>query len=298
MKRLLSAPVTVLLMTTLSGCEWSSSGDGETWNDEYNWVNFNGVYKSPSGGILVRSFTTNPGTTESQQSSTNEKIGEGNGTAAYFGTVASAPVVPGSLTITAGGYVLVDDGAGALVGQTTGSGTISYSTGAWSINLVGNLIAGDEIRASYVYTVGGTSSSVESGASGTPIYSLNVQQEGNLLRMIASDGTEFNGNMGSVRSTVGDLSELPVGGEDVRGVIVASFEASAGEIRIVGTFQGTLSQQTLEYGLFDRQMAATWMESNGTTADILGVAGTVAVYFPTPTTDTRPPTTTTTDTTE
>lgn len=295
MKRLLSAAVTVLFLTALSGCEWSSSGDGETWNDEYNWANFSGMYRAPEGGVLVTTFTGTAG----EPGSTVTVAGEGIATAvagqeSYSGLLDHGSVVPGSVTIIAGSFVLNDDGAGGLSG-TGKSGAVNYTTGAWSIDLDGEWPpAGTTITATYQYTVAGTGGeSPGPGSSGSPIYSLNVQQEGNLLRMIASDGTTFDGQMGSVRSTVGDLSELPEGTVEELGVIVASFEVSAGEIRIVGTLQGTLSQEEMNYGLFDRQMAATWMESNGTTADILGVAGTVSVYFPEPTPDDRPDTTTT-----
>jgi hypothetical protein len=288
-KRLLSAAVVVVMLGALSGCEWDTSDSGQYWNDSFNWANFTGLYKSPSGGILVRSFTTNPGTTESQQSVVNELLANGvAGATQYAGVLANGSVVPGSVTITAGGFVFVDNGDGTLTGIDFDFGTIEYATGAWSINLMGDEIPGDQVRASYVYTVGGSDATVEPGNSGTPIYSLNVLQEGNLLQMTASDGTLFTGSMGNVRSTVGDLQELPAGAEEEIGVIVASFEVNAPNVRIVGTLQGTLNQEEAGYGLFDRQMQATWIEANGTTADIIGTAGTVGVELPEPALDDRP----------
>lgn len=276
----------------LAGCEWTGTTSSGSWNSEYNWANFSGVYRSPSGGILVTSFTSTPGTEAFEQSVTGETVGSANGSTQYGGTVANTPVVAGTLSINAGNsFFLFDNGDGTLTGNDGSTGSIEYQTGAWAIDVGVPLVAGN-ITASYVFVGGGTSPNTNPGNTGTPIYSLTVHQEGNKLAITASDGTSFSGNMGSVRSTTGNVLETQ------EGVIVAQFEVSGtinGQtVRIVGTFQGTVAPATQGSVMFDRQMSGTWIEEGtGVTADLLGVAGTVAVELPDPNYDTRPTFTTT-----
>ena len=54
MKRFIVAMSPVLAVAALiSGCEWSSSGGGESWNDSWSWVDFSGTYRAEGGGVLV-----------------------------------------------------------------------------------------------------------------------------------------------------------------------------------------------------------------------------------------------------
>jgi Baseplate J-like protein len=63
----------------------------------------------------------------------SESVGTGNGTTTVFThTAANLSVVPGTVTITAGGVVATDNGAGVLTG-TGVAGTINYTTGAVSV---------------------------------------------------------------------------------------------------------------------------------------------------------------------
>lgn len=61
-----------------------------------------------------------------------ESLGTGDGTATTFsGTLVNQPVHRKTLTITAGGSSVTDDGEGTLSGD--GTGTINYDTGAYSV---------------------------------------------------------------------------------------------------------------------------------------------------------------------
>ena len=41
----------------LMGCEWDSTSGTDNWSSSYDWVNFSGVYRGTSGGLVV----TEPG---------------------------------------------------------------------------------------------------------------------------------------------------------------------------------------------------------------------------------------------
>ena len=64
-------------------------------------------------------------------------------------------VVIDSVTITAGQYVFSDNGAGVLVGNlpSAGSGSIDYSSGAWSITMMSQPLYNGNIIATYSYTI-------------------------------------------------------------------------------------------------------------------------------------------------
>jgi len=58
----------------------------------------------------------------------------GNGVLTTFtGTLANAPIRPGTVTFTAGSVVATDNTAGTLSGTGVTTGTINYTTGAWSV---------------------------------------------------------------------------------------------------------------------------------------------------------------------
>lgn len=169
----------------VAGCEWESSGDGNSWSDSYNWVNFSGTYRSASGGILVSAYTQTSGTTTTTtttssgetttktNSTSTVKSGasESGGTLAAKSTSASGstkhtPVVPGSMTIQVGDDIsLADDGNGALKGSG-GSGTVSYTAGTWTFTLADTQWSAlsRKITVSYSYT---TTSSSDDGKQDT-----------------------------------------------------------------------------------------------------------------------------------
>jgi len=278
------------------GCDWSSGGDGNTWSDRYNWVNFSGVYRGIGGGKLVTDYTATAGTPGVTNAVTNEQIdtGEGNdpgSPTAYSGTISKRPIVAGSLTITAMGYTFTDNGSGALIGSIGGTGgSINYGTGSWSINLNGGTLnVGAAVRATYRYTVAGTagSGSAGSGATGITIYSFVVEQRGNVLVVTDNNGSVYNGKFGSVRTTGGSGADSPLetANPTVGTEVIAQFSASgtskAGKkVTMTGTFQGVVGVGSLN----DRRMLGTWIESKGKTGDISGQASPIGISTTTTTT--------------
>ena len=82
-----------------------------------------------------------------------EVIGAGDGTTTSFsGTLAHPPIVTSSITIhytiSSTAYTATDDGAGNISG-TDCSGTINYSTGAWSLTFTTAPDSGTNITADY-----------------------------------------------------------------------------------------------------------------------------------------------------
>lgn len=64
----------------------------------------------------------------------SESVGTGNGsTVTFTHTAANLQVVPGTVVITAGSIVAMDNGEGVLSGTGISSGTIDYATGVLSI---------------------------------------------------------------------------------------------------------------------------------------------------------------------
>lgn len=51
----------------------------------------------------------------------------------FTGTFAGAPLVPGSVSVSDGVETFTDNGVGVLVGSASGTGTINYETGAYSV---------------------------------------------------------------------------------------------------------------------------------------------------------------------
>jgi len=85
-----------------------------------------------------------------QTARTNEHIATTNvGTTIYSGTLAHTPVIQNYVTINASYEVYHDDGAGNLTGTPTGSGTVDYDTGSWSINMAATHNASINVTASY-----------------------------------------------------------------------------------------------------------------------------------------------------
>jgi hypothetical protein len=79
-----------------------------------------------------------------------EVIGTGTGSATTFaGTLDNALLSPGSLSITDGVETFDDDGCGRLVGDATGTGTINYKTGAYSVTFDTAVVSATSVEASY-----------------------------------------------------------------------------------------------------------------------------------------------------
>lgn len=71
----------------------------------------------------------------------------------YSGTLTKTPLRPGDLVISTSeaGETFTDNGNGTLTGDGGGSGTIDYTTGAWSITYGSNPGGGHSITADYDY---------------------------------------------------------------------------------------------------------------------------------------------------
>lgn len=275
MKKLLGMVAGLIMVAGLVSCDWSGTSEDESWNDRYNWVNFSGVYRGAGGGLLVSSYSTQPGSNQGNVVS-REVVARGNGTKNSFsGTLSNRGIVAGTVAISTeivgiGTVSLTDDGSGVLAGGG-GAGTIVYSTGAYSITFTGPVVNGSAIAISYEYASSGSS-----GSSGKAIVSFTVTQEGNKLTFVDNNGAVYAGNFGSVRTTTGVSRDTPgsagtpVAGDTVIGSFQVSGKSAAGySVTITGTFQGTVGAN-LE--LTGRVINGTWIEQGGKTGDVNGAA--------------------------
>ena len=67
----------------------------------------------------------------------------------YSGTLAVHPIVAGTFLPTNGVESFVDNGNGTLTGSAGGTGTINYTTGAWTLHFNAAVIVGRNIRVRY-----------------------------------------------------------------------------------------------------------------------------------------------------
>lgn len=278
----------------LSGCEWESpDSETEAWNEQFNWVNINGTYRGLSGGgLLVTEPNRSPGFGTITEVVRNERVGTTQAEATFYsGYFRAYPVVPGTVNLSSYGFVFTDDGQGNLLASGQRIGWVNYRTGFWAVDLVVDIPAGQPILASYAFEAEGGGNILNPGNSGDPIYTMTVVQEGNLLTFYDSNGNQYSGHLGSVRSMVGNV--LLTG----EGMMVAQFEvqgqAYGQTVRIVGTFQASVDQTQNPGVLFDRQIQGTWIESGGRVGDVMGGAPNIVVFMPDVTPDSRPSTTTT-----
>jgi hypothetical protein len=92
----------------------------------------------------------NPNTYYSSQQDIEENIATGNGTVGpYTGNINTIPIVAGSFAPTDGTETFTDDGAGVLTGSAGGTGTINYTTGAFSVTFGAVVPAATVISATY-----------------------------------------------------------------------------------------------------------------------------------------------------
>lgn len=99
--------------------------------------------------------------TDDMQGIDDEVIGTGDNTIKIFPVVAGTPlanipIVLGSLSITDGVETFTDPtGSGTLTGSVTGTGTINYVTGVYSVTFAVAPSLGVDITADYAYTGAG-----------------------------------------------------------------------------------------------------------------------------------------------
>lgn len=280
MRPWMSVTLVSVLAALLVGCEgdWTSGGGVESWNESYNWVNFSGVYKGIGGGLLVTDYSATPGTPGVTNTASQSFVA--NGQTEQTVTCSKKPVVRGSITVTiSGGYSFTDpDGDGILSGSSGTSGEIDYQTGVITLrffDIPPN--AGASGTVSYNYSVSGNAGtgSAGSGSSGVKIYSFTVFQEGNVMTITDNNGSVYEGNFGSIRSSAGATGS-PAAGDTVVGQFECNGVSAAGfSVSIVGTLQGVVSGDGDV--LSNRQMFGTWIEDGGRTGDVNGEASPIAI---------------------
>jgi len=239
--------------------------------------------------------------------------GEADGTApaaqlVINGKLNYGPVKPGSVTVLFGNVgEFRDDGAGGLSGSyevsgeaKTGTGTIDYDTGIWTIVLTQfyPLQNAQAIVVSYAYAVGSSGAATVTSTPGSTkvsIYAFNVIQEGNKLRIVDNNGSVYEGGFGSIRSTSGADQDTSfptyADGDQVMGQFEASGRSAANiGVKMVGNFQATIagvsssSGGTTSMRLTDRRILGTWIEVGGKTGDLNGQAVPIVVSTTTTTT--------------
>ena len=291
-KKILAGVIAPLIVVLLGGCEWEMSDDDDSWTDELEWADFSGTYQL-SGVAGGGGSTTTRGTQVLV-------IGEDGGDFAAYVTQLSGrlqsyavggDIAPGSITmifenasgVTVGTFT---DSGGTINGtfsvadpanpEYTGTGTINYDTGRWSLNLEspGFLVA-VSCSIDYTYTVGDDTVVDDSGETGDTMRSIHVTQTGNQLYCTGSDGRTYEGSVWKGSTPGGDDS----GGTS--GAVTMGFEISNDSgITITGTFTGTWEapdeddDEGVQYGtLSDKLIEATWsdgddtMEINGVTSE-------------------------------
>lgn len=287
------------VIALIAGCDWQGGSSADTISDRYNWANFSGVYRGYNGGLLVTDYSVTPGVANMTNLVTGASGGTTDGVRLqYSGRASPAPIIAGSMTITAGNYAWQDNNTGVMsyVGPAAGgaAGTIDYATGAWTIQATPAMPAGQRITVRYAYSRDSNNTgptSAGSGASGIRILSFSVDQDGNMLIITDNNGSVYNGQIASIRGTGGQSQDTPVElntSPAVNDTVIASYNASgtsaAGkEVNLTGTFTGTANYDTSNRVSFtNRRMTGTWIEKNGRTGDINGQASPLTITVPAP----------------
>lgn len=233
------------------------------------------------------------------------------------GDVESVRIAPGTFSMTfaqgtpslaSGGAS--DNGSGGITGTWKNyasdptyslTGTLDYQSGGWQIVLddpadLGLLF---DCQAYYNYQLEITLKDPEEVEDTTPdeeeetpptqsgwIYSLQIEQTGNYLRMIDNHGSVYEGYISTVSTPGGDSTGRS------SGEIVANFEVTGSSqgtpVQIVGSFRGlyTSAASTETTGTADasepagrlggRTIQGTWIEPSGQ-GDLYGTAADIAV---------------------
>jgi hypothetical protein len=172
----------------------------------------------------------------------------------YSGGLSAAPLKAGTFDVAIIGVAAgSDNGTGGISGTGISSGSIDYTTGAWSLTLSAAPPAGGDIVATYQSASG---SSGGPGSSGVVIHTFTVQQSGNQLIVTDNNGSVYRGAIGLTSG--GDSNATTVAyGYDINGVSAAGFN-----VEMVGAFS-VVSNTTAT-------MTGTWLEQGGKTGHIDG----------------------------
>ncbi|MCX6996752.1 MAG: hypothetical protein NTV49_06625 [Kiritimatiellaeota bacterium] len=274
-------------LALITGCDsWNWGGSADSWNESGGWQDVSGQYVGVDGYLVSNYSNLIPITTNAvityaiSTNSITKEIGTTVAAQAFYsGVITPLPIVPASITIFVGtspSVTLVGNASGALAGSG-GSGTINYTTGAYSITLTAAPVGGQSIQAVYLFTSGGGTSGGEvSGGGNNPggssiITAFVVEQAGNNVKFTDNNGSIYSGSMGTVSTNIGsgtNISSISASySYDVRGVSAAGMNVEmVGSFLVNGVAQGT--NGTIIVGT---QMTGTWLEEGGKTGHIKGV---------------------------
>ena len=124
----------VALAAIFAGCEWTSTSGSDSWSGSYDSMNFGGTYRISTLTTVTTGDTTTDNTSSSHGADWLTVKDESGGTFSAGSKTATGKttqqnIVPGSVKISCGDYVWVDNGAGAF---TFGGGSAASSSGGGS----------------------------------------------------------------------------------------------------------------------------------------------------------------------
>jgi len=145
-------------------------------------------------------------------------------TKVYSGTILYTPILHNSLSINASYEVYSDDGAGNLVGSPTGSGSIDYDTGAWSIVMNATHSASINMLASYYWGNDLNSVSYQIITDYTPNYSFPEMSSNDFnfqhiytkaIRMV--DSELYNASVNTIKAVSASIDSVTTASATISG---------------------------------------------------------------------------------
>jgi len=271
MKALLGVVTFGVMISVLAGCEggWQAGGSSSNYNTSGKWQDVSGTYVGLPGAYLVSNYS-NMGPTNGSGNTVQETVGTTvAGQILYSGSLGSAPLTAGTLAMAISGVAAGNDnGTGGITGTGITSGSINYSTGAWSLTLTAAPPAGADIVATYQKS---STTSSGAGGSGVTINTFTVQQSGNVVSFTDNNGSIYKGQIGmtSTNSSGGTNTTAlsATYAYDVSGVSSAGFK-----VEMVGTFLiNGIAVGTNGVSVTETTISGTWLEQAGKTGHISGV---------------------------
>ena len=120
-----SATLSLVALTALfAGCEWTGTSGSDSWSGSYDAMNFGGTYR------ITALTTLSEGDEKTSKNAADWLTDDDSGTFSANKTTASGRlshqnVVPGSVKISCGNYMWMDDGGNILLGNTAAAGNRS-----------------------------------------------------------------------------------------------------------------------------------------------------------------------------
>lgn len=165
-----------------------------------------------AGADAITSLTAdNIDSNYTKDSEVDRNMGTGNDVTASYSLSAGAlsvPIVASSISITSTAVgdtalVAIDDGAGALIGDVTGTNTVDYTTGALTVTFDANVKTGEAVLITYSFV--GEGSKVNAAEYGMKITEITGLASERRLRYSFSKESEFSYRQQMGRSMDGDL---------------------------------------------------------------------------------------------